>query len=54
MRMLLISLKAIECLCTHEKGKPDIHEKSEKSSYKGKKGKKQPGTDPTVQVPKKV
>ncbi len=34
------------------KGKPD--EKSEKSSFNGKKGKKRPGTDPTVHVPKKV
>jgi hypothetical protein len=54
MRLLLTSLEAIECICTHEKGKPDNHEKSEKSSYKGEKGKKRPGTDPTVHVPKKV
>jgi hypothetical protein len=45
-------LEAIECICTHEKGKPD--EKSEKSSFNGKKGKKRPGTDPTVHIPKKV
>jgi hypothetical protein len=38
MRMLLISLEAIECVCTHEKGKQE--EKSEKSSFNGKKGKK--------------
>ncbi len=38
MRTLLTSLKAIECVCTHEKGKPE--EKSEKSSFNGKKGKK--------------
>jgi hypothetical protein len=54
MRSLLISLEAIEHVCTHEKGKPDNHEKSEKSSYKGEKGKKWPGTHPTVRVPKKV
>jgi hypothetical protein len=54
LRSLLTSLEAIERVCTHEKGKPDNHEKSEKSSYKGKKGKKRPGTDPTVCVPKKV
>ncbi len=45
---------AVECICTHEKGKPDNHEKSKKSSYKGKKGKKRPSTDSTVRVPKKV
>jgi hypothetical protein len=32
----------------------DNFEKSNKSSNKGKKGKKRPGTDSTVQVPKKV
>jgi hypothetical protein len=52
MRMLLTLLEAIERICTHEKGKLD--EESEKSSYKGKKGKKRPGTDPTAGVPKKV
>jgi hypothetical protein len=51
---LLTLLKAIERVCTHEKGKPDDNEKSYKSSYKGKKGKKRPGTDSTVRVPKKV
>ncbi len=54
MHSLLTLLEAIERICTHEKGKPDNHEKSEKSFYKGKKGKKWPGTDPTVRVPKKV
>jgi hypothetical protein len=53
MRSLLTSLEAIERVCTHEKGKPD-NEKSKKSSYKGKKGKKCPGTSSTVRVPKKV
>ncbi len=52
MRTLLTSLEAIEGECTHEKGKPD--DKSEKSSFIGKKGKKRPGTDLTVRVPKKV
>ncbi len=52
VRTLLTSLEAIERVCTHEKGKPD--EKSKKSSFNGKKGKKWPGTDPTVRVPKKV
>jgi hypothetical protein len=54
MRLLLMSLEAIEQVCTHKKGKPDNLEKSNKSSNKGKKGKKHPGTNPTVQVPKKV
>jgi hypothetical protein len=49
---LLTSLEAIECVCTHEKGKPD--EESNKSSFNGKKGEKRLGTDPTVRVPKKV
>jgi hypothetical protein len=52
MRKLLTLLEAIERVCTHEKGKPD--EKSEKSSFNGKRGKKRPGTHPTVHVPKKV
>jgi hypothetical protein len=38
MRTLLTLLEAIERICTHEKGKPD--EKSEKSSFNRKKGKK--------------
>jgi hypothetical protein len=54
MRSLLMSLEAIECVCTHKKGKPDNLEKSDKSSYKGEKGKKHPGTNPTVWVTKKV
>ncbi len=52
MRMLLSLLEAIECVCTPDKGKPD--EKSKKSSFNQKKGKKWPGTDPMVRVPKKV
>ncbi len=52
MRTLLTSLEAIERVCTPEKGKPD--EKSKKSSFNGKNGKKWPGTDPTISVPKKV
>jgi hypothetical protein len=53
MHLLLTLLEAIECVCTHKKGKPD-HKKSKKSSFKSKKGKKRPGTSPTVRVPKKV
>ncbi len=52
MRTLLTSLEVIERVCTHEKGKQE--EKSENSSFNGKKGKKRPGTDPTAGVPKKV
>ncbi len=37
-----------------EKGKTDNFEKSNKSSNKGEKGKKRPGTNSTVRVPKKV
>jgi hypothetical protein len=54
MRSLLVSLEAIKCICTYEKGKLDSFEKSDKSSNKGKKGKKCPGTDSTARVPKKV
>ncbi len=54
MRSLLMSLKAIEGVCIYEKGKSDNFEKSNKSSNKGKKGKKCPGTNSTVRVPKKV
>jgi hypothetical protein len=39
MHLLLTLLEAIECVCTHEKGKLDNNEKSNKSSNKGKKGK---------------
>jgi hypothetical protein len=51
MRLLLTLLKAIECVCTNEKGKL---ESSKKSSHKSKKGKKHPGTKATVRVPKMV
>jgi hypothetical protein len=51
IRSLLISLEVIECVCTYEKGKL---ESSEKSSHKGEKGKKRPGTMAMIRVPKKV
>jgi hypothetical protein len=54
MRLLLMSLEAIERVCTCEKGKLDNFEKFDKSFNKGKKGKKCPGTNSTVRVPKKV
>ena len=50
MRLLLTSLEAIKRVCTYKKGKS---ESSKKSSHKSKKGKKRPGTDSTVRVPKK-
>jgi hypothetical protein len=51
MRLLLTLLEVIKRVCTYEKGKS---ESSEKSSHKSKKGKKCPGTEATVWVPKKV
>jgi hypothetical protein len=51
MRLLLTLLEGIKCVCTYEKGKL---ESSKKSSNKGKKGKKRPGTNSTARVPKKV
>jgi hypothetical protein len=54
MRSLLTLLEAIECFCTYEKGKLDTFKKSDKSSNKGEKGKKCPGTNSTAWVPKKV
>jgi hypothetical protein len=51
MHLLLTLLEAIKRICTYEKGKL---ESSEKSSHKSKKGKKHPGTNSTVRVPKKV
>jgi hypothetical protein len=54
MRLLLTLLEAIKCICTYEKGKSDSYKKSEKSSNKGKKRKKRPGTNFSARVPKKV
>jgi hypothetical protein len=54
MRLLLTLLEAIERICTYENGKLDTFEKSDKSSNKGEKGKKHPGTNSMVRVPKKV
>ncbi len=51
MRLLLTLLEAIKRICTYKKGTP---ESSEKSSNKGEKGKKCPGTSSTARVPKKV
>ncbi len=51
MRSLLTLLEGIKCICIYKKGEP---EPSKKSSNKGEKGKKRPGTNSTVRVPKKV
>ncbi len=51
MRLLLTLLEAIKHVCTYKKGKLEF---SKKSSNKGKKRKKCPGTDSTARVPKKV
>ncbi len=51
MCLLLMSLEAIERICTHEKAKL---ESPKKASYKGKKGKKHPGTKSAARVPNKV
>jgi hypothetical protein len=48
MCLLLMSLEVIERVCTYKKGKLDTFEKSDKSSNKGEKGKKCPGTNSTV------
>jgi hypothetical protein len=50
LRLLLMSLEAIEHDCTHKKAKL---ESSKKASYKGKNGKKHPGTKSTARFPKK-
>jgi hypothetical protein len=54
MRLLLTLLETIECVCTYKKGNLDTFEKSDKSSNKGEKGKKWPGTNSRVRVPMKV
>jgi hypothetical protein len=54
MRLLLTLLEAIKLICTYEKGKMYSFKKSNKSSNKGKKGKKCPGNNSTARVPKKV
>jgi hypothetical protein len=51
MRSLLTSLEAIKRVCTYKKAKLEF---SKKTSYKGKKGKKHPGTKSMARVPKKV
>jgi hypothetical protein len=54
MHLLLTLLEAIKRICTYEKAKLDSFKKSDKSSNKGEKGKKRPGTESMARVPKKV
>ncbi len=54
MRSLLTLLEAIKRVCTYEKGKLESYKKSEKSSNKGEKGTKRPGTNSMARAPKKV
>jgi hypothetical protein len=54
IHLLLTLLEAIKCICTYEKVKLNSFEKSNKSSNKGEKGKKCPGTNSTARVPKIV
>ena len=49
--LLIMSLEAVESECTFETFNAQF---KKKASNKGKKGNKQPGTDATIRVPKKV
>ncbi len=51
MCLLLTSLEGIKPICTYEKGKPEF---SKKTSKKGEKREKSPGTHSMARVPKKV
>jgi hypothetical protein len=51
VHLLLVSLEAIEHVCTQ---KTSNAQSSKKASNKGKKGNKLPGTEPTARVPKKA
>ncbi len=51
MRSLLTDLEAIERVCTYKKGKS---ESSKKPSHRSEKGKKRPGTEGPIHVPKKA
>jgi hypothetical protein len=51
MHLLLMSLEAIEHVCMQEKSSA---QSGKKTSNKGKKGNKQPGTDGTIRVSNKV
>ncbi len=51
MRLLLLSLKTIQCVCGQERSNASCNEKALHSE---KKGAKQPGTNTMVRVPKKA
>jgi hypothetical protein len=51
IHLLLTSLEAIERVCTYEKGKS---ESNEKPFHRREKGKKRPGTETPIRVPKKA
>ncbi len=54
MHSLLLSLKAIERICSHERSKKSNTSRDEKALHSEKKGTKRPGTDNSARVPKKA
>ena len=54
MHLLLLSLKAIERVCSQERSKRSNSFRNEKALHNEKKGTKQPGTDTTARVMKKA
>jgi hypothetical protein len=54
MRSLLLSLEAIEHVCGREGSDKSNPSRNDKASHSKKKGTKQPGTDHSPRVPKKV
>ncbi len=54
MSLLLLSLKAIKCVCGQERSKKSNASHDEKALHSKKKGTKQPGNEATARVPKKA
>ena len=54
MRSLLVSLKAIEHVCSQDRSKKSNPSRNEKALHSEKKGTKQPGTEKSARVPKKA
>jgi hypothetical protein len=54
MHSLLLSLKAIQCICGQEKSERSNASHDKKALHSDKKGTKRPGTDHSPRVPKKV
>ncbi len=54
MCSLLLSLEAIERICGQERSKKSNASRDKKASHSKKKGTKQPGTDHSPRIPKKV